>query len=854
MKYSNRRFVIMVWLFLFAIQACSPSKTSQSLVTETDSVVAPTSAPAKTPTSLAVSKPTATPTIEPDPIEFLDVLPIDLGDGQVLLWAGGASTSGSAGMEGYHAKQALGKPNTLACGRFVTAWQPAEYQTEAWIELYYAPYILPNLIYIKQSYLPQQISKVEVVTLDGEIITVFDRELDDLYQPDDCPATRALSLPEIETLISTVRITLERGAEDDWTQIDAVGVVGLIGDGPTEPMETVYWEEEYGDEDDDFYTPRYYTNKNQINALTFAGDQLWTASDGGVVSWDLEFLNPTVYTAAHGLPANATRAITYCDWDDGIIVVGGTAGMAMFDGFAFNKADHPDDETLGPVTALACDEAREQIWVGYLGHMSRYDISTQSWTTFGEREGMPLDIVRQINIIGQDIWAATAYGVAVVRAGDQVTSYTPDNSEIPAQFVHAIAADRGGILWMASSSGLLEFDGQTWTLWESSDIGGGPLLNMLMDVDVDEAGTLWIADAYGTLCQFDAEDKVCKETLQPPDDDLVLGDFAVAPGGRMALGDFRSGTWFVLGDEWLKLSTRDQLMDNAINAIAYAPDGNLWLAGRRGVQYFPADQPASPWQTLSFSENIQANAFFVASDGLWIGHTQGARFLPYLDQDTLDLPVGEAATAIANNVRAITVDPDGRVYFGTSSGLSIWDGSRFQYEDLLTSDERSRSTYPPQVNALFMNDNSVWVGASNGLFEFVDGQLVTPWRDALLALGGNTASVGLVITSPDGNGLLVGVGRALYQFENGMFGLVLELPSDIRSVYAMPYALMLTTADSGLFSLPKDDFGIYWEWVSDGGGFARCFGDQAITMSDRHTLWIASCEGGLQRTQALYGQ
>lgn len=94
----------------------------------------------------------------------------------------------------------------------------------------------------------------------------------------------------------------------------------------------------------------------------------------------------------------------------------------------------------------------------------------------------------------------------------------------------------------------------------------------------------------------------------------------------------------------------------------------------------------------------------------------------------------------------------------------------------------------------------------------------------------------------------------MFQFIDGDFNLVLELPSEIRSIYAMPYALMLATANSGLYSLPTDDFGVYWEWVSTGGGFARCFSYQAITMSDMHTLWSASCEGGLQRNQALYTQ
>lgn len=693
MKSFKQRLLILVWLVLFITQACILTNISSEPKPEPDPGLAPTCVMTQTATSLPADGPNVTLTpegpAEPDLPEFIDVLPIELGDGQVLLWAGGATASSNAGNEAFHAKQALGKPNTLACGRFVTAWQPAQDETEAWLELYFSPYILPNEIQIKQSYLPTQLSKIEVVTLDEETITIFDREVDDLYQPDECPATRVLWLPEVDVLISTVRIMLERDMDEAWTQIDAVGVVGLIGDGPTEPMETTDWVDE-GDED--FYAPRYYTNKNQINALAFSGEQLWTASDGGVVAWDLDALNPTPYAAE---PANVTRAIAYCDWEYGGIITGGVAGIAMLNDDTFSPIAHPGDEFLGAVTALACDPQREQIWVGYLGHLSHYDLATQSWTEFGESAGMPMDVVRQIKIIGQDVWVATAYGVAVVRGGDQLTAYTPDNSDIPAQFVHAIAADKAGVLWMASSSGLIEFDGRDWTLWKSEMIDGGSLINMLMGIDGDDSGTLWIADTYGTLCQFDPAEKVCQQTVLPPDDEIVLVDFKMDAQGRIALGDFKNGVWFVLGDEWFPLRTRDQLLDNAINAIAYAPDGNLWLAGRGGVQYFPADQPSSPWQQMPLPENAQAQALFVASDGLWIGHTRGARFLPYLDQAPVDLPVGEPDSAIANAVTAVTVDQDGATYFGTSSGLSIWDGERFLYEDLLTTEARSRNAYPP---------------------------------------------------------------------------------------------------------------------------------------------------------------
>lgn len=862
-KLIKRCVIIFMCLVLFSAQGCagtntyqeSPARSQPEMALTSEIVDVSTVAATQLPTQAATAAQSVTPSGDPDSGAYVDILPIDQGDGQVLLWAGGALASSSAGSEGYHAKQALGKPNTLACGRFVTAWQPAQDETEAWIELYYAPYILPNNLYIKQLYLPSQLSKVELVTVDEETITIFDREIDEIYQPDECPATRGFSLPDIEELISIVRITLERTLDEEWTQIGAVGVLGLISDGPTEPMETAEWvEDEYSDEDGDFYTPRYYSNKNWINALTFAGDQLWTASDGGVVSWDLETFNPTPYTEGQGLPGNATSAIAYCDWDYGKIVTGGAAGLAIFNGDTFNTLEHPDDEFLGTVTVLACDVTRQQLWVGYLGHLSRYDLSTHSWTEFGEREGMPMDVVRQIIVIGEAVWAATAYGVAVVRGGDQLTAYTPDNSDIPAKFVHAIAADQAGVLWMASSSGLLEFDGQTWALWTSSDIAGDSLGNMLMGVDGDGSGILWVADAFGTLCQFDPEGKKCLQIVHPPDGEMVLADFKIDVQGRMAVGGYKNGTWYVLGDEWFPLRTHDQALDNAINVIAYAPDGNLWVAGRSSLQYFTADQPSSPWGEMNLPENAQPNTFFVGSDGLWIGHTRGARFLPYLDQEWVDLPMGDPETAIANSVTAITVGQNGWTYFGTSSGLSIWDGSQFVYDDLLTDQARSVNTYPPRVNALHADGDRVWVGASNGLFEFTDGRMVKSWVESLETLDSYIPSVGVITDSPDGAGLLVAVGGALYQFDSGEFTFLLQLPSEIRSVYALPNALMLATAHSGLYSLPKDGFGIYWDWVDEVGLSKGQYGYQAITMSDAHTLWIASLQVGLQRSQALYGQ
>lgn len=856
----NRRLFLIIWIVVLTAQACVLTnffqESEEESAEEAEFISAPTVVPSHTPTELPVGVEIATqtvsPTAVPDPIVFMDVLPIDQGDGEVLLWAGGALASSNAGINGYHAKQALGKPNTLACGQFVTAWQPAEDETEAWIELYYNPYILPNEIQIAMSYQPTQISKVEVVTLDAKTITIFDREVNDFYQTEDCPIARVFWLPEVEVLISTVRITLARSVEEEWTQIDAVGVVGWIGDGPTEQVEIHDW---FEDDGGDFYSPRYYTNKNSVNDLTFAGETLWTASDGGVVAWDLDSLNPTPFTFASGLPSNDMMAITYCDWEQGIIVAGGAGGIATLNkdwGDFFTPIENPDENLQMEVNALACDDQRQQIWVGSPGLLSRYNLATQRWTQFGESDGLPLAPISQIRVVGEDVWVAMRYeGVAVLRGGSHLIFYSIEDNDIPIDYVSALAQDAAGKIWIASTSGLLEFNGQTWKLRSSSEINGGHLSNKLMYIDGDGSGLLWIADELGNVCQFDPVSTTCLQTLLPPDDDMYLRGFHVDSQGRIALGDFPNRVWVRIADEWFSLRTRDQALGNAYHAIVYAPDGNLWLAGWYGLQYFKASQPDSPWVQMELPENGKPHALYVASDGLWIGHTHGARFLPYLSEDPLDLPLGEPGEAIPGEVTAITVDSAGRTYFGTRGGVSIWDGSRFEYEDLHFSDE----VVSPYLNTMYVEGTTVWVGASTGLFKFEDGSLSGTWKAALHELKPFATSVEVIMGNPRGAGLLVAANNYLYQFDGERFELVLELPQPIRSAYATPYSLWLATMSSGYYAVPMDNFGIYWDLVSGGNNFSGYFDNQAFAMSDANTLWIAATlAGGLQRMTSTFGQ
>lgn len=835
--YSTYKHLLLLFLLIaVSLSACQKTSTSTTPTVRMPPDV-PTTVPAETQPA-AQPSPTAIFPIGDEPSE------------QVLLWAAEANASSAAGETGYDAWQAVGAPNTFACGDYVTAWQPAPAETEAWIELAFFPYILPYEIQIVHSFLPGQVSKIEVITLEDEALTVFDAAQGPYLEMPDCPVTRVITTDSVDVLIRVVRITLVRDAAAAWTQIDAVGVLGLVGEELGEVPLELPQEIEPGD-------VRYYSNKNQITSLTFAGNQLWAASLGGVTAWDLDSLSYTTFSVADGLSSNTTYAITFCDWDGGMIAAGGSGGISLLalDGApVFEALDHPDFEELYGVRSLMCDPIQQQLWVGYFDRLSRYDFAAQTWQEFTTSDGLPEGMPRQITFLNEDLWVVMEYGIAILRGGEVLESYPPESSIMPSLFVHGAAIDKKGIIWMATSEGLRSKTYFGWQTWGSVRIDGGEMTALLMGLAANSDGTFWLGDHFGTLCRFDPILQQCLQVVSAPED-ITLSTLAATERGWAAIGSHDDGIYLLADGEWFRLRTNDQALNNIIYGLTYTPDGRIWLVGEAGLQYLQASDPDTEWGVVPLPQDGRPFSLYTANDGLWIGHTQGATFLPYIGEDVLHLPSGSEGTAIAGTVTAIVKDAAGRMFFGTDKGLSVWDGNTYQYFDLLNDQQRQMSTYPPRVNCILRDGENMWVGSRSGLHQFVNGSLVQSLKNALQAVSTyNVASVGVLSLHPQDESLLVGIGSELFVFDRENFEKVLELPSEIRSLYRAPYALWIATASSGIWSVPMDSSGVYWEAADRSANFTHNFGYQAIVMSDPYTLWFAGMEGGLERRTGMFGQ
>jgi ligand-binding sensor domain-containing protein len=374
---------------------------------------------------------------------------------------------------------------------------------------------------------------------------------------------------------------------------------------------------------------------------------------------------------------------------------------------------------------------------------------------------------------------------------------------------------------------------------------------------VDEDGYMWIGDALGGVCLFDPVETKCIQVFDPPTNDFSLDRLCNTSQGHLAGGSNLKGLYVLADGEWLTLQTDDPLQFNEVKAIAQTPDGQIWVANGSVLQHFPANQSSAAWEVETLPQNAIAHSLFVANDGLWIGHTRGARFLPYLEGfEIVDIPLLDLPMEYDHTVTAISKDANGLVYLGLSTGLYIWDGSELVFDDLLSEAQRKNKVLPPEVNRIYADGDEVWVGTSLGLYKFVEGSRRLSWADALQNVSSFYAqSVGVLAHNPRGAGLLVGIGRELFTFDGRQFTLVLRLPTEIRSIYCGPYQIWLATANSGLYTIPMDDTNtIYWGLSEKNNALPGSYGYEALLMSDTHTLWVASSKNGLIRLTGTYGQ
>jgi sugar lactone lactonase YvrE len=155
---------------------------------------------------------TATPEATPVPIEAL-----------LRQWADTATASSFYAPD-YDPEGATGPPDVAGCQDSPDAWASSDPNGLETLELSYETPVFARAISVHQNHHPGFISMIELIDERGETRTVYQGTPG---RADTCPQVLTIEFEQTLTRIVGVRLTIDQRSGADWSEIDAVELVGL---------------------------------------------------------------------------------------------------------------------------------------------------------------------------------------------------------------------------------------------------------------------------------------------------------------------------------------------------------------------------------------------------------------------------------------------------------------------------------------------------------------------------------------------------------------------------------------------------------------------------------------------------
>ncbi|MEZ4641808.1 MAG: hypothetical protein R3E31_03535 [Chloroflexota bacterium] len=611
-----------------------------------------------------------------------------------------------------------------------------------------------------------------------------------------------------------------------------------------------------------------YSNGNIVYDVAYYDGVVWAATDGGLVAWDAatgDLLRK--WTTLDGLPHNVVHTIVTCALGGDKLALGTEGGLSLYDpnGGTFENftQDNSGLHSDAGIVSLACVPNLQTLVIGYdLDGVEVYDYAADTGVHYEPFDHLESGFAEAVAVVGdlEEIWVAHIGAVSVIRADGSISYYDSDNSGLDdpntddfEHFVNDIVVDANGTVWFGQGGGLTRVDGDNaFTFFNGDDVTGWPFFTNVAGLAAAPDGTLYTNAGFGGICHFDPATVNCVDTFE---DEPGMGedfntDIIVVDNGNLYYAS-EEGVSAYDGSGWQLWAIDEKPEANSYRTIAQGADGSVWVGGFYGAQWFYAYDADGDWvNTDDHLSYVSVNTFYPTRDGMWVGHSNGASFYTYADGSWMDFERADEAGAgiYKGDVSALEYDNMGRLWFGTTAGVTVWDGSTFTYFDLLTDAERTEERSPRWVYDFQRDGDTMWVGTAGVLLRFDAGAEITeigryddensnlPW----------VPGVRSVVNDADGN-ILVAADSYLYQF-NGS--------DDFDELYQADTYInaALLDADSGTLWLSLNGAGVLayenGEWINlttADGLPSNLISGNGVLVDYLGTLWVAAGEGGLMR-------
>ena len=366
------------------------------------------------------------------------------------------------------------------------------------------------------------------------------------------------------------------------------------------------------------------------------------------------------------------------------------------------------EQGLPQISALAIAQDRQgYLWVGTQAGLARFD--GVQFTSFNPENtpGMAGLWVSDLHVDPQNrLWVATYRGMTLYEDGRfriiPETGAAPDDN----LDIRDIEAMADGRIMLAAPEGVYEARPEGLVLRQRLAYPA----NVLMARD----GELWVG-SRGRVYRITGDTAVVMP-LPEGDADTVVTQLQHSQG-RLWAGT-SAGLFYRQGNAWLRHEGGPPLSSAPIESMLEDADGNLWVGMVQDLARLQAGRlrelvtsPGAGPSVRAMFEDREGNLWLGSQwDGLtrlWNGWTRRYGPREGLEDATL---------------WSVARGPDGRIWAGTNSGLSVMEDGRFR--TVVAGSDLPH----PNAYTLLPEDNAVWIGTRRGVALLHGDRLETPER------------------------------------------------------------------------------------------------------------------------------
>jgi ligand-binding sensor domain-containing protein len=243
-------------------------------------------------------------------------------------------------------------------------------------------------------------------------------------------------------------------------------------------------------------------------------------------------------------------------------------------------------ELEGPldlVSSIALDPSGDGLWVGHLDGLSF--LVGKTWRTYTVDDGLVNNEIHSLRFDLEGIlWIGTESGVMQFD-GRSFTS-TPQGISVLRGPVSVIYLDGEGRLWfgngLSSSGGLAMFDGDSWVEFSTEDGLVHPMVNTLLQ---DDKNALWIGTGFSNLggVTILSEGEIMVLTQEDGLAGAKVRSLFQDDAGTIWVGSEYNGITYRTGKSWTILTPEDGLSGWEVKDMLQDSELNLWLGTENGL-------------------------------------------------------------------------------------------------------------------------------------------------------------------------------------------------------------------------------------------------------------------------------